>query len=113
MRTSCSASSEEEKKNWMCRTTVREAILEYGDDLEIAATGAIAKKSTSGEVRVIFDGTNGVHINVQICVRDQITPPTAPDVPVCYSNTHARRARGIIVGCGGIIHWSHGILHVA
>ena len=35
---------EEERKGWMCRTTLRDALLEYGEDLVIAATGAIAKK---------------------------------------------------------------------
>ena len=37
----------------MCRTTVRAAIETYGDALNIAATGAIAKKGRTDEVRVI------------------------------------------------------------
>ena len=35
---------EGEAKGWMGWTTVREAMIEYGDNLEIAATGAIVKK---------------------------------------------------------------------
>ena len=59
-----------------------EALDTYGEDLLIAATGAIAKKGQEpdGEVRVIFDGTNGVHLNLGIKIRDQIKFPGAPDI---------------------------------
>ena len=68
---------EDERKRWMCRTTVRKALEEYGDDLVIAATGAIAKKGKEGEVRVIYDGSHGVTTNPGIRVRDQVKYPTA------------------------------------
>ena len=61
---------EEEAKGWMCRTTVRAAMIEYGEELEIAGTGAIAKKGKEGEVRVIFDGSHGCNVNPGIRVRD-------------------------------------------
>mgnify|MGYP003330176764 CR=1 FL=1 len=54
----------------MSRTTLREALEEYGDNLSIAATGAIEKKGKAGEVRVIFDGSRGVLVNLEIRVRD-------------------------------------------
>ena len=40
---------------------------EYGDDLSIAATGAIEKKGRTDEVRVIFDGSHGVVLNPGRC----------------------------------------------
>ena len=63
----------------MCRTTVRDAMTEYGEDLLIAATGAIAKKGKDDEVRVIFDGSHGVDTNPGIRVRDQVKYPTSSD----------------------------------
>ena len=62
----------------MCRMTVKEALLEFGDDLNIASTGAIAKKGRT-EVRVIFDGTHGNELNPGIRVRDQVRFPVAAD----------------------------------
>ena len=58
----------------MVDTTLGCALDEYGDRLLLAATGAIAKKGhgPDSEVRVIFDGTNGVFLNVGIKIRDQI-----------------------------------------
>ena len=50
----------EEEEGLMSRLTLREALQEYGDDLSIAATGAIEKKGRTDEVRVIFDGSHGV-----------------------------------------------------
>ena len=59
-----------------------EALERYGKVLVIAAAGTIAKKGKGpgGEVRVIFDGTNGVFLNVGIKIRDQVRFPTAPDL---------------------------------
>ena len=44
----------------MCQTTLRAALAEYGTDLTLAATGAIEKKGKTDEVRVIYDGSNGI-----------------------------------------------------
>ena len=55
---------------------------ECGDDLTIAGTAAIEKKGRTGEVRVIFDGTNGVDLNPGIMVRDQVRYSTAADTKV-------------------------------
>ena len=56
---------------------------EYGDDSTIAAFAAIEKKKGwSDEVRVIFDGTNGVDLSLGIRVRDQVRYSTAADTKV-------------------------------
>ena len=70
---------EEEKKGWMRQMTVADAIREWGPELVIAATGAIAKKGKEGEVRVIYDGSNGIKTNPGIRVRDQVKYPIAQD----------------------------------
>ena len=66
----------------MVKCSLREAIKTHGSDLIIAATRAIAKKgkSTEDEVRVIYDGTNGIAVNQEIKIRDQIRFPFAADV---------------------------------
>ena len=52
----------------MEKMTLGEALEKYGEQLLIAATGAIAKKGSEpgGEVRVIFDGTNGVFLKTYV-----------------------------------------------
>ena len=56
----------------------------FGDSFLLAATDAIAKKGVGpgGDVRVIFDNTNGVYLNVGIRIRDQIRYPTAAGLKV-------------------------------
>lgn len=73
---------EEVDDGMMVIMTLEEALETYGESLLLAATGAIAKKGQGpgGEVRVIFDGTNGVFLNVGVKIRDQIRFPTAPDL---------------------------------
>ena len=62
--------------------SLRDAIELYGEELLIAATGAIAKKGQGpdGDVRVIYDGSHGVFLNLGIQIRDQVRLPTAPDL---------------------------------
>ena len=69
----------EREEGLMIDTTVRAAIIRYGDDLIIASAGAIAKKGRTDEVRVLFDGSHGVDLNPGIRVRDQVRYPTAAD----------------------------------
>ena len=71
---------EEEKAGMLVRMSLGEALDRYGNDLLIAATGAIAKKGPGGDVRIIFDASNGCHLNQGIKIRDQVRFPTAPDV---------------------------------
>ena len=66
----------------MTTMTLKQAMSEYGDALNIAATAAIEKKGRSDEVRVIYDGSNGIDLNPGIRVRDQIRYPTAADAKV-------------------------------
>jgi hypothetical protein len=54
----------------------------YGKRLIIAALAAIPKAGADGSItfRIIHDGTNGVHLNSRIRVRDAGQFPTAPDL---------------------------------
>ena len=72
----------EEKLGMMTTMTLRQAMSEYGEDLNIAATAAIEKKGRTDEVRVLYDGTNGLDLNECIRVRDQVRYPTASDAKV-------------------------------
>ena len=83
---------EEEREGLMTRMTLREAIATYGDNLVIAATGAIEKKGRAGEVRVIFDASNGVLINMMIRVRDQVKCPAAGDAKSVLRELHREGA---------------------
>ncbi|MDE0916488.1 MAG: hypothetical protein OSB57_15045 [Planctomycetota bacterium] len=70
---------EEEKEGLMQRMSLEEAITKFGEDLMITATGAIEKKGREGEVRVIFDASHGVWVNLSIRVRDQVKCPASGD----------------------------------
>ena len=76
---------QEEREGLMLRTTVGVALAKYGDALNIASTGAIAKKGKTDEVRVIYDGSHGLDLNPGIRVRDQVRFPTAADCKVALS----------------------------
>jgi hypothetical protein len=80
----------EVSENLMTKMSLGEAIDKYGASLTIAATGAIAKKGAGpdGEVRVIYDGTNGVYLNYGIRIRDQVRFPTAPDIKCVLAELH-------------------------
>ena len=71
--------AQEEAEGLMTGTTVRKALEEYGDTLNIASTGAIDKKDRTDEVRVIYYGSHGLDLNPNIKVRDQVRFPTAAD----------------------------------
>ena len=47
--------------------------------MTLAATRAIEKKGRTDEVRVIYDGSNGIYLKPGIRVRDQVRFPTAAD----------------------------------
>ena len=46
----------------MLTTAVGDALVKYGDSLNIASTGAIAKKGKTDEVRVIYDGSDALDL---------------------------------------------------
>jgi hypothetical protein len=87
----------------MIETTVGEALKDCGDRLEIASTAAIEKKGRTDEVRVLYDGSNGLDLNPGIRVRDQVKYPTSADAkgwllrrpmrvaPTSRSSTTSRR----------------------
>lgn len=70
---------DEGQTGWMCQMTVAEAISEWGHELLIAAAGAIAMNGKEGEVRVIYDGSNGIPTNPGIRVSDLVKYVTASD----------------------------------
>ena len=76
-----------------------EALERFGENLLIVATGAISKKGSGpgGEVRVIFDGTNGVYLNYGIRVRDQIRLPAAPDIKAMLAELHSEGGTRVTV----------------
>jgi hypothetical protein len=59
---------------------VEEAVAreEYGDDLKVAALGALEK--TDKSFRVVHDGTHKVAVNVRIRMRDQTKSPAAGEL---------------------------------
>ena len=80
------------------RITLGEALARYDETLVIVATGAIAKKGAEpgGNIRVIFDGTNGVYLNLGIRIRDQVRFPTACDIKAVLADLAEE----------GCVHWS-------
>jgi hypothetical protein len=68
---------EEAALGMMFRIPEEEARREW-PNLRIAAQGALLKGDSS--FRVIHDATHGVHLNVDLQVRDQVRMPTAGDV---------------------------------
>lgn len=79
---------EEERDGLMIQMSLRDAIRRFGKDFTITATDAIEKKGRQGEVRVIFDATNGVMVNLLIWVRDQVKCPAAGDAKAVFRELH-------------------------
>ena len=61
-------------------TTVREALVAYGDSISLVDLGALEKKGESEEVRSIFNATHGVVTNFLIRVRDHVRNPISADI---------------------------------
>ena len=59
----------------MTSTTLRQAVKDYGENISLAALGAIEKKGDGEEVRVIYDATHGVLTNFLVRVRDLVRNP--------------------------------------
>ena len=89
---------DEVKEGLMERITLGEALERYDEKFVIAATGAIAKKGAEpgGDIRVIFDGTNGVYLNLGTRTRDQVRFPTAFDIKAVLAELAEE----------GGVHWS-------
>ena len=82
--------AEDIKGGVMTKLTLGGALERYGVTLIIAETGAIATKGSGPdeEVRVIDGWTNGVYLNDEIRIRDQVRFPTAPDIKALMAETH-------------------------
>ena len=62
------------------RMSVTAARKKYGSRLTIACLGAVPKEPGSEIVRILYDGTNTVHTNNRIRVRDQARSPMIEDL---------------------------------
>ena len=65
---------EEAADRWMVEMTDERAEKEYVANLRIAALAVVVE---SEKIRVVHDGTNKVHVNNCIRVKDQVRSPTA------------------------------------
>ena len=72
-------------ENFMIKVTFRDAKAKYGNDLLLAALGALEKKLGSNKWRVIFDATHGVLVNFKIKVRDRLRFPAVQDLMAVVS----------------------------
>ena len=61
----------------MVEMTDEQAEKEYGANLRIAALAVVVE---SEKIRVVHDGTNKVHVNTCIRVKDQVRSPTAGEL---------------------------------
>ena len=68
---------EEQKLGWMVELDEADARKEYGDRLFIASLAVVQEP---GKIRVVHDGSNGVHINHRIRPRDQVRAPGAGEI---------------------------------
>ena len=62
------------------RMSVTAAKKKYGSRLTISCLGAVLKEPGSEAVRILYDGTNGVHTNNRIRVRDRARCPMIEDL---------------------------------
>ena len=67
----------EKALGWMTEMTDKEAKEEFGDRLFIAGLAVVQEP---GKIRVVHDGSNGVHVNHRIRLRDQVRSPGAGEL---------------------------------
>ena len=63
---------EEADWGWMLEMKEEEAKEKYGNNLYLAGLGVVEEKD---KIRVVHDGTHGVHVNNRIKVRDHVKSP--------------------------------------
>ena len=71
---------EEVAEGLMLKTTAGEARARWGPHLVVASLAAVVKNLDKDEWRIVYDATNGVHLNHRIRVRDQIRMPLWQDI---------------------------------
>ena len=86
--------AEEEKLGWMVEMSEDEAKTKYGDRLFIAALGVVEEKA---KIRVVHDGSNGVHINHRIRVLDQVRCPGAGEIRTIMKDRAERGLRSFSI----------------
>jgi len=68
---------EEAKSGWMVEYDDETAKKLFGERLSIAALKVVEEKE---KIRIVHDGTHGVHVNHRIRVQDQARGPTAGEI---------------------------------
>ena len=67
----------EAELGWMVEMSDEAAQAEYGDKLFVAGLAVVQEP---GKIRVVHDGSNGVHVNHRIRLRDQVRSPGAGEL---------------------------------
>ena len=68
---------EEQALGWMQEVSLDDAKRIYGDRLHIASLGVVQEPE---KIRVVHDGSHGVHVNHRIRTQDQLRMPTAGEI---------------------------------
>ena len=69
----------EAELGWMVEMTDGEAAKEFGDNLFVAGLAVVQEP---GKIRVVHDGSNGVHVNHRIRLLDQVRSPSAGELRI-------------------------------
>ena len=80
----------EAEQGWMVELPEEEARKTYGDRLVIASLGVVKEPS---KIRVVHDGSNKVHVNHRIRVRDQLRCPGAGELKTIVRETKMEGSR--------------------
>ena len=80
----------EAEQGWMVELPEEEAKKTYGDRLVIASLGVVQEKT---KIRVVHDGSNNVHVNHRIRVRDQLRCPGAGELKTIMQESKREGSR--------------------
>ena len=87
---------EEESLGWMMEMTDEDAKSIYGKRLFIASLAVVQEP---GKIRVVHDGSNGVHVNHRIRPRDQVRYPGAGELrTILRSKAAANKKLFVVAG---------------
>ena len=68
------------EKGWIVTMSMQEARSRFGDELQIAALGAVPKDQQWSDVRVVHDGTHGIQLNTRISQPNKMEFPQFDDL---------------------------------
>ena len=71
---------EDVEKGWIVTMSMQEARSKFGDELQIAALGAVPKDQKWSDVRVVHDGTHGIQLNTRISQPNKMEFPQFDDL---------------------------------